>query len=136
VERERCLEAPRPAVALVATFRTAPPALHCLTCLSVPVRALTNSAASPETPTSPSAALLEEAAHKPKVILQGVTPSCLSSQRAGFRRCSSTLPARLSVSLITETSSQHALCHTTVFSVPARSSLTLKGLMKVLETVI
>lgn len=124
-ETKGCLEAPQPAAALVATFHTVPPTLRCLTCLSAAVRALTTLAAPPENPMTLLEALLEEAAPKPKVSLQGVTPSSLRSQRVGFR----TLPPRLSVSLIAETS-------TTVLSMPARSSVTLKELMTVLETVI
>lgn len=130
MERERCLEAPRPAVAQAATFHTVPPTLHCLTCLSVPARALTTSAAPPETPMTPSAVLQEEAVHKPKVFLQGVTASSLLSRQVGFR---ATLPPRLSVSLIVQTSSKRSLCLTTVLSVPARSSVTLKGLTTVLQ---
>lgn len=130
-ESERCLEAPRPAAALVVTFHTVLPMPHCLTCLSVPARALTTSAAPPEIHMTPSAALLEKAAPKPKVFLQGVTPSSLLSQQVGLRICSST--PRLSVFLIAQTSRKYSLFLKTVFSVPARSSLTLKGLMILLE---
>lgn len=128
MERERCLKAPRLAVARVATSHTVPPTLHCRTCLSVPARALTTSAAPPEIPTTPSAVLSEEAAHKPKGFLQGVTLSSLLSRQVVFRL---TRPPRLSVSLIAQTPSKNLLCLTTVPSAPARSSLSLKGLMKV-----
>lgn len=133
--RGKCLEAPQRAVALAATFHTVPPMPHYLTCLSVPVRALTTSAAPPETLMTRWAVPLEEAALKPKVFLQGVTPSSLLPQQPAFRRGSATLLPRLSVFLIAQRSSKHSLCHKTVFSVPARSSLTLKGLMIVLERV-
>lgn len=96
-ERERCLEAPRPAVAQVATFHTVPPTLRCLMCHSVLVRVLTTSAASPETLRSPSAVPREQAAHKPKVPLQGVTASSLLFPQVAFR---ASVPPRLSVSLI------------------------------------
>lgn len=133
--RERCLGAPQPAVALVATFHTVLPMPRCLTCLSVAARAPTTSAAPPETSMTLSAVLLEEAAPKPKVFLQEVTPSSLPSQQVGFRTCSATLPPYMAVSLIAQRSSKHCLCLTTLFSVPARSSLTSKELMTVLERV-
>lgn len=103
MERERRLEAPQPAVALAAISHTVPPTLHCLTCLSVPARALTTSAAPPETLMNLSAVLLEEVP-LPKVFLQGVTPSSLLSRQLEFRICSAILPPRLSVSLIAQTS--------------------------------
>lgn len=131
MESERCLEAPRRAAAQAATSHTVPPTLRCLTCLSVPARAPTTSAAPQETPRTPSAVQLEGAAHKPKVFLQGVTPSSLLSRQVGFRIHLAVLPPRLSVSPIAQTSSKHS--PTTVFSAPARSSLTLKGLTTVLE---
>lgn len=131
MESERCLEAPRRAAAQAATSHTVPPTLRCLTCLSVPARALTTSAAPRETPRNPTAVLLEEAAHKPKVFLQGVTPSSLLSRQAGFRIRLAGLPPHLSASPIAQASSRHS--PTTAFSAPARSSLTLKGLTTVLE---
>lgn len=135
VERERRPEVPQPAVALVATFHTVPPMPHYPICLLVPVRALTTSAAPSETPRTPSAVLLEEAAPKPKVFLQGVIPSSLRSHQVGI--CSTTCRTpHLSVFLIVQTSSRHSLCLTAVFSAPAWSSLTLKGLVTVLERVI
>lgn len=130
--RERCREAPRPAVALVVTFHTVPPMPRCLTCLSVPVRALTISAAPPEIPMTLLAALLEEAAPEPKVFLQGVTLSHDLFRQMGFRTCSSIQPPHLSVFLIALISHSHSLHQTTVYSVPARSLLTLKGLMTAL----
>lgn len=140
--RESCPEAPRPAVALVATFHTVPPMPHCLTCLSVPVRALTTSAARPETSKTPLVVLLEEAAPKPKVFLQGVTHWSLPAETLHLLPqqvssiSSSTIRCCPSVFQITQTQIKHSLCLTTVSSVLARSSLTLKGLMTVLARVI
>lgn len=111
--RGRCLEAPRSAVAPAATSPTVPPTPRCLTCLSVPARVPTTSAAPPGTPTTPSAAPNPEA-----------TASSRLPQPAAFRL---RLPPRPSVSPTAQKSSSRWRCQA------ARSSLTLKGLMTVME---
>lgn len=116
--RGRCPEAPRSAAAPAATSHTVPPTPRCPTSLSAAARVATTSASPPGTPTTPSAA------RKPKVLLWEATASSPLPQPAAFRRG---LPPRPSAPPAAQKGSKRWPCQA------ARSSLTLKGLMTVLE---